>query len=193
MRKHLSAVKGGQLARLAAPATVINLMLSDVVGDDMATIASGPFVPDPSTFDEVAFIMAKYKLMKKIPSAVRNHLKKGLTDQIPETPKADEAGFKKVTNLVVGSNLIALKAAQNMAKEIGYRTLILSSMIEGETREVAKVHTGPGQGGPSLRQSDKGPGLHYFRRRNHGNYSWKRDGGKKPGIRLGRRHGNRPS
>ena len=73
---------------------------------------------------------------------MRNHLKKGLTGQIPETPKADETGFKKVTNLVVGSNLIALRAAQTTAKEMGYKTLILSSMIEGETREVAKVHTG---------------------------------------------------
>ena len=77
VRKHLSAVKGGQLARLAAPATVVNLMLSDVVGDDMATIASGPFVPDPSTFDEVAFIMAKYKLMKKNPVSGAKPFKKG--------------------------------------------------------------------------------------------------------------------
>ena len=140
VRKHLSQVKGGQMARLAAPAMVVNLMLSDVVGDDMDTIASGPFVPDRSTFEEVAFILARYKLMKKVPTAVRTHLKKGLTQKVPETPKAGDAAFKKVINLIVGSNLIALQAAQAEAKERGYRPLILSSSMEGETREVAKVH-----------------------------------------------------
>lgn len=140
VRKHLSELKGGQMARLAMPAEVVNLMLSDVVGDDMDTIASGPFVPDRSTFEEAAVIFAKYKLMKKLPAAVRQHLKKGLTGQIPETPKKDDPAFTNVTNLIVGSNLICLKAAEAEAKKRGFTSLILSSTIEGETREVAGMH-----------------------------------------------------
>ena len=140
VRKHLSQVKGGQMARLAAPAQVINLMLSDVVGDDMDTIASGPFVPDRSTFEEVAVILARYRLMKKVPAAVRNHLKMGLTAQIPETPKKGDRAFNQVTNLIVASNYSCLLAAEAEAKNLGYRPLLLSSRIEGETREVARVH-----------------------------------------------------
>jgi len=140
VRKHLSQTKGGQMARWAAPALVVNLMLSDVVGDDMDTIASGPFVPDRSTFEEAAVILAKYKLMKKVPAAVRNYLKKGLTGQVPETPKPGDPVFDRVVNLVVASNYLALEAAQAEAKARGYRPLILSSTVQGETREVARVH-----------------------------------------------------
>jgi hydroxypyruvate reductase len=141
VRKHLSQVKGGQLARAAAPATVINLMLSDVVGDDMDTIASGPLVPDHTTFDDMAFILAKYQLMKKAPKAVRTHMQKGLTGEIPETPKEGDPIFSKVTNLIVGANILALKAAAAEAKDRGYKPLILSSQVQGETREVALAHT----------------------------------------------------
>jgi len=140
VRKHLSQIKGGQMARWAAPALVVNLMLSDVVGDDMDTIASGPFVPDRSTFEEAAVILAKYKLMKKVPAAVRNYLKKGLTGQVPETPQVGDPVFDRVVNLVVASNFLALQEAQAEAKARGYRPLILSSSIQGETREVARVH-----------------------------------------------------
>ena len=139
VRKHLSQLKGGKMAGLAAPSTVINLMLSDVVGDKMETIASGPFVPDPSTFQEMAVIFAKYKLMKKLPSAVRTLLKKGLIEKAPETPKPGDAVFKKVTNVIVGSNFHCLTAAAEEAKKKKYRPLILSSTVEGETREVARV------------------------------------------------------
>ena len=141
VRKHLSAVKGGRLAGLAAPATVINLMLSDVIGDAMDVIASGPLVPDRSTFEEAAVVLAKYKLMKKIPAAAKRCLTAGLTGQEPETPKAGDAFFKNVLNLIVGSNLICLTAAKEEAKQLGYRPLILSSTIEGETREAAWLHT----------------------------------------------------
>ncbi|MBU2548219.1 MAG: glycerate kinase [Proteobacteria bacterium] len=145
VRKHLSQVKGGQMARAAFPATVVNLMLSDVVGDDMDTIASGPFVADRSSFEEVAVILAKYRLMKKVPAAVRNHLRKGLTGQIPDTPKPGDPALSRVTNVIVGSNWISLKAAEAEAKKLGYRPLILSSSIEGETREVARVHAAMGR------------------------------------------------
>jgi hydroxypyruvate reductase len=140
LRKHLSLSKGGQLARAAFPATTVNLMLSDVVGDKMDVIASGPFVPDESTFPQSWSIIEKHGL-KDIPESIRNHLRKGVEGKIPETPKAGDVVFSRVFNRIVGSNLLALEAAREEAERMGYRTLILSSMIEGETKEVAKVHT----------------------------------------------------
>jgi len=141
LRKHISSVKGGQMARAAMPATTINLMLSDVVGDSMDVIASGPFVPDTSTFEHALHILKKYDL-KEVPPAIRSHLTQGREGRIPETPKAGDPAFDRVHNLIVGSNIMALEAAEEKAGALGYHTLILSSMIEGETREVARVHTG---------------------------------------------------
>ncbi|MBW1784806.1 MAG: glycerate kinase [Deltaproteobacteria bacterium] len=141
LRKHISSVKGGQMARAAMPATTINLMLSDVVGDPMDVIASGPFVPDTSTFEGAWQILEKYDL-NEIPAAIRSHLKQGVEGLIPDTPKAGDPAFERVYNLIIGSNILALEAAEEKAKSFGYHTLILSSMIEGETREVARVHTG---------------------------------------------------
>jgi hydroxypyruvate reductase len=140
VRKHISASKGGQMARASAPATAINLMLSDVVGDRMDVIASGPFVPDESTFDEAWQILIHYKLLESLPESVRDHLDQGRQGKQSETPKAGDAAFARVTNLVIGSNIQALEQAAAQAESLGYRTLILSSMIEGETRDVAKVH-----------------------------------------------------
>jgi glycerate 2-kinase len=140
VRKHLSQVKGGQLAKAAAPAQLINLMLSDVVGDDLDTIASGPFVPDRSTFQDVAAILARYNLTERIPAIVKDYVERGLKGRAPETPKPGAPEFQKVINLIVGSNYQALLAAAGEAKKVGYRPLILSSCITGETREVAKVH-----------------------------------------------------
>ncbi len=140
VRKHLSLVKGGQLASAAAPAAVINLMLSDVVGDDLDTIASGPFVPDRSTFQDVTSIIARYNLTSKIPEVVQRYIDQGVKGEVPETPKPDAPEFQEVINLIVGSNYQALLAAAAEAKRRGYRPLILSSMITGETREVARVH-----------------------------------------------------
>ena len=140
VRKHISSSKGGQMARTAFPATIVNLMLSDVVGDIMDVIASGPFVPDTSTFKDVRGIFRKYDL-QDIPAAIQEHVKSGLDGQIPETPKKNDRIFDCVFNFIVGSNILALEAAGKKAKELGYETLILSSMIEGETREVARVHS----------------------------------------------------
>jgi len=140
VRKHISSSKGGQMARAAFPATIVNLMLSDVVGDKMDVIASGPFVPDSSTFKDVEAIFRKYDL-EDVPASIREHLKAGLEGRIPETPKEDDAIFDRVFNFIVGSNIMALETASEKAKELGYETLILSSMVEGETREVALVHT----------------------------------------------------
>jgi len=140
IRKHISLCKGGQLARAAFPATTVNLMLSDVVGDKMDVIASGPFVPDQSTFKDAWAIIDKYGLTD-IPGSISAHLQRGLEGKIPETPKAGDVVFSRVRNRIVGSNLLALEAAKEGAEALGYRTLILSSMVEGETREVARVHT----------------------------------------------------
>jgi hydroxypyruvate reductase len=140
IRKHISLSKGGQLARAVFPATTVNLMLSDVVGDKMDVIASGPVVPDQSTFKEAWAIIDKYGLTD-IPESIRDHLRKGLDGKIPETPKSGDIVFSRVFNRIVGSNLLALEAAREEAERLGYSTLILSSTIEGETKEVARVHT----------------------------------------------------
>ena len=140
VRKHISSSKGGHMARAAAPATTVNLMLSDVVGDKADVIASGPCTPDLSTFHDVTKIIRKYGL-KDIPSTIRDHLEAGAEGRIPETPKADDPVFKRVYNFIVGSNILALESAEEKAKGLGYNTLVLSSMVEGETREVALVHT----------------------------------------------------
>jgi len=140
VRKHISASKGGQMARAAAPATTVNLMLSDVVGDRMDVIASGPFVPDESSFEEAWHILERYDLLESTPESVRRHLNQGRQGTQPETPKAEDAAFARVTNLIIGSNIQALEQAATHAETLGYRPLILSSTIEGETRDVAKVH-----------------------------------------------------
>jgi hydroxypyruvate reductase len=140
VRKHISLSKGGQMARAAFPATTINLMLSDVVGDRLDVIASGPFVPDSSTFGDAWSILEKYRL-KTAPAAVREYLEKGMKGEAEETPKNGDPVFKNVRNFVIGSNILALEAAEQQARKLGYNTVILSSMVEGETREVAHVHT----------------------------------------------------
>jgi len=141
IRKHLSSVKGGQMARAAMPATTINLMLSDVVGDRKDVIASGPFVPDSSTFEDAWEVLRRYEL-RDVPKAIESHIKAGMEGRIFETPKTGDPAFDRVHNLIIGSNIMALEAAEKKARSLGYNALILSSMIEGETREVARVHTG---------------------------------------------------
>lgn len=142
LRKHISRIKGGQLARLASPAALITLVLSDVVGDALDVIASGPTVPDTSTFADCLQILRKYQLLDKIPGSIRCHLEAGAAGAIPETPKPGDPVFARAQTVLVGRNLQALEAASRQASALGYRALILSSAIEGETREVAKVHAG---------------------------------------------------
>ena len=141
VRKHISLSKGGQLAKAAFPAKVINLMLSDVVGDRIDIIASGPFVPDPSTFADAWEVLEKYKLIRRIPRTILSYLKAGIKGDVSETPKPGDRIFKNVLNRIVANNITALRACEKRAKKLGYNTLILSSMIEGETREIAKMHT----------------------------------------------------
>ena len=140
VRKHLSRAKGGRLAQMAYPATVTSLILSDVVGDDLDVIASGPTVPDSSTFDDAEQILKGYGIWDQLPPTVRDHLAKGTSDQIEDTPKSDNAAFQQCSQVLVGTNLQALKAAGQEAKRLGYHPLILSSKVEGEAREVAKFY-----------------------------------------------------
>jgi hydroxypyruvate reductase len=140
LRKHISRIKGGQLARLAAPATVEALLLSDVIGDNLDVIGSGPAAPDASTFADVAAILDKYGIRGRIPASVRARLDQGLRGEIRETPKPGDPLFVRVRNTVIGSNRLALDAAARAARSLGYRTLILSSEIQGETRDVARMH-----------------------------------------------------
>ncbi len=140
VRKHISLSKGGRLAKASYPAKVINLMLSDVVGDRIDMIASGPFVPDPTSFSDALEVLRKYDLLDKVPKTIIEYIKAGIEGKVPETPKPGDPVFQNVENIIVGSNLIALKACEKKAKELGYNTMILSSMIEGETRDIAKMH-----------------------------------------------------
>lgn len=136
VRKHLSDFKGGQLARVAAPATVISLILSDVIGDDLDVIGSGPTVPDPSTFADAVQVLKRRGLLGKVPARVRRRLEEGAA----ETPKPGDPVFRKVRNTIVGSNRLAISAAAERARALGYHVSILSSVIEGETRDVGGVH-----------------------------------------------------
>lgn len=140
IRKHISAIKGGRLAQAAAPARMATLILSDVVGDDLDVIASGPTVPDSSTYAQCQAIIERYALQDQLPASIRDHLSQGIKGLIEETPKAQTLQWNHVDNLIVGSNLAAIQAANQVAQKLGYHTLILSSHMEGETRHVAKVH-----------------------------------------------------
>ena len=136
VRKHISLIKGGQLARLAYPATVLTMILSDVMGDDLDVIGSGPTVPDRSTFADAAAILEKYGIQKRVPPAVRLRIEANPE----ETPKPGDPIFKRVQNLIVGSNRLAVDAAAREARSLGFRTIVLSTFVQGEAREVARVH-----------------------------------------------------
>jgi hydroxypyruvate reductase len=140
VRKHISRIKGGQLARLAAPARVESLLLSDVIGDDLDVIGSGPTAPDASTFASAGAILDRFEIRHRVPASVRTRIERGARGEIPETPKPADPLFARVRNTVVGGNRLALDAAARAARQLGYRTLILSSTIEGETREIARMH-----------------------------------------------------
>jgi len=140
IRKHISRVKGGRLAELAYPSTILSLILSDVIDDSMDNIGSGPTAPDSSTFADCLSIIDRYGVGAMIPVAVRSFLKKGAAGEIVDTPKAGDPIFQKVQNLLIGNNQSALVAAKEKAEALGYHTLVLSSSIEGEARKVAIDH-----------------------------------------------------
>ncbi len=140
LRKHISRIKGGQLARAAAPARVFTLILSDIVGDPLDAIASGPTVPDPTTYADALAILDKYRIRQEIPASVRTHLEAGAAGRLPETPKPEDPLFGRVKSVMVASNIQALEAAEAEARRLGFQAVILSSFIEGETREIARMH-----------------------------------------------------
>lgn len=142
VRKHLDSVKGGQLARMAAPAEVLTLILSDVVGSPLDVIASGPTVPDESTYDVAWEVLDRYGLWNKVSFPIRKHLDAGRRGEVPETPKPNDPIFERVTNVIVGDNAMAAEAAIEKAQSLGYNTLLLSTFIEGEAREVARIFAG---------------------------------------------------
>jgi glycerate 2-kinase len=139
VRKHLSRLKGGGLARAAAPARVVTLVLSDVVGDDLSTIASGPTVPDPTTHADALRILDERGLRDAIPASARRHLEAGARGEAPETPKPRAAVFRLVRTHVVGSNRLSVEAAAREARRQGLRPVVLTTRLEGEAREVARV------------------------------------------------------
>ena len=139
VRKHLSRIKGGRLCRQADGAILISLILSDVIGDDLDIIASGATAPDPGTFADAVRLIEHFGLWEKIPTAVAGLLASGVRGELPETPKADDPVFERVQNLIVGSISQALAAAEEEARERGFNPLVITSTLQGEAREVAKV------------------------------------------------------
>ena len=139
VRKHLSAFKGGWLAKKAYPAIVLNLVLSDVVGDPLDSIASGPSVPDPSTFTDAQTVLKKYRLWSTAPSSVRKVLSEGAEGLLEETPKEDDPVFKKIHTVVVGNNRTATQAAVEYLMAEGLNTLVLNDFLQEEAREVGQA------------------------------------------------------
>lgn len=139
IRKHLSRIKGGRLCQQANGASVVSLILSDVIGDNLDIIASGATAPDPSRFDDALALVERFGLREKIPPAVGDYLSRGVRGEVPETPKPGDPIFENVENLVVGSISEALLAADGEARKRGFNPLVLTSMIQGEATQVAKV------------------------------------------------------
>ncbi|HMK60853.1 MAG TPA: glycerate kinase [Dissulfurispiraceae bacterium] len=138
VRKHISMVKGGRLASIAYPAEIKSLIISDVIGDDLGVIASGPTSPDRTTFSNALDIIAKHDLLDKSPASVIALLGKGADGDIPETPKEGSRFFERVSNLIIGNNIKALKAARDAAEALGLEAQIISSELKGEARSAAK-------------------------------------------------------
>ena len=138
VRKHISAVKGGRLAEIACPAKMVSLILSDVIGDPLDVIASGPTSPDTTTYTDAMKVIQKYKLAARIPGSVINILTKGEKGQIPETPKKGSSIFSGMDNIIIASNAIAVGAAKKAAENFGYKTAVFSCELSGEASQVAK-------------------------------------------------------
>lgn len=145
VRKHLSRIKGGRLARAIAPGKTASLIISDVVGDDPATIASGPTAADPTTFRDALNVLEKYDLEAKIPDSTYDYLSRNLENSSRETVKPEEFSSLKASNWILAGNLTALRAMKEVADRLGTKPLILSSMIEGKSREVGNILAGLGR------------------------------------------------
>jgi glycerate 2-kinase len=138
VRKHLSRLKGGQLARTAAPAAVLTLVLSDVIGDPLDVIASGPTAPDPTTFGRALDVLRERGVLAAAPATVRERLTAGARGAIAETPKPGDPLFRRVANAVIGNNALIATAAVERARALGYRPQLLTRELQGEARSVAR-------------------------------------------------------
>jgi hydroxypyruvate reductase len=138
LRKHLDRVKGGQIARLASPAMVLSLILSDVVGDPLEVISSGPTVPDPTTYSDSLSILDRHNFRSSTPKSIVNHLILGQRGDVEDTPKPGEPIFDNVNNIIVGSNRTAAQAAFEQAQEEGFNALILTNFLQGEARHAGQ-------------------------------------------------------
>jgi len=139
VRKHLSRLKGGQLARAAHPAPVVALLLSDVIGDPLDVIASGPTAPDPTTYDDALAVLDRFGLRARVPTTVRAHLEAGARGEVADTPKPGDPALAGVTNVVIGNNGLVVKAAVEEARRLGLTPCLLTRRLRGEAREVARV------------------------------------------------------
>jgi len=139
LRKHLEQLKGGGVARLAAPAHLATLILSDVIGDPLDVIASGPTVPDPTTFEDAWQVLGRYSLLEKAPPAVVQRLENGRSGALPETPKPGDPIFEHVQNVVIGSNLLAAQAALQQATLEGFHSQLLTTSLQGEARQAGRL------------------------------------------------------
>jgi glycerate 2-kinase len=145
VRKHISAVKGGRLAAALAPATILSLILSDVIGDDLDVIASGPTVPDPTTWSDALDIARRRGIEALLPPSVAGRLRLGAEGCLPDTPKAGDPVFARSRTLLIGTNRLALLAAEAEARNLGYNVLVLTSRLTGEAREAAAILLGIGK------------------------------------------------
>lgn len=141
IRKHLSGIKGGRLAKAVFPATLVCLVISDVIGNDLSTIASGPAVPDPSTALDCLDIISSYGIASQLPSTVIRHLKRSTEVNRTETPKPSDPVFKGISHKIVADNTAALDAAKKTAQKLGYHCRIHTAALDGDTGKAARLHT----------------------------------------------------
>jgi len=134
VRKHLSQLKGGGLAKLATPVDLHALILSDVLGDELGAIASGPTVPDPSTYNDAIAVFTTKGIWDKVPTPIQLHLEQGKLGNVPETPKPGDIAFKNTTHTLIGSNAISVNATLKAAQNLGYETQLYSAHLCGEAR-----------------------------------------------------------
>jgi glycerate-2-kinase len=140
VRKHLSLIKGGRLAEAAYPAEVVSLIISDVIGDDLEAIASGPFSGDSSTYADVLRILKKYDLWESEPQSIKNVINEGRQGRIAETPKKENKIFDRVSSFVIGNNATALDSARTQVEKLGFRVHVLTSTDRGEAQKTARSY-----------------------------------------------------
>lgn len=156
VRKHLSAVKGGRLAQAVYPARMVTLILSDVIGDRLDVIASGPTAADGASFADAWQVIEKYGVEEKIPLRAKNYLRRGMAGQEPETVKAGDPCLDKGNNIIVGSIRLALDAAAEKSRQLGYATEIITAELQGEARDAARFMSQTARDRlPGLQENDR--------------------------------------